>query len=96
MDKMGQELLVGLLIEVVHHLIIAARSIYFGDYAGLQLVHQLAEDDAVPQHVLIWDSWTKALPDNGFNPCLRLLFLLGLPLSCNLRAKQNYSTSSCK
>jgi hypothetical protein len=83
-----------LLTEVVHHLIIAARSVYSGDEAGLQLVDQLAEDDAIPQDVLVRYSRWEALPHNGLDPCLGLCFLFRLALSCNLRTEQECSNFS--
>lgn len=51
MGHMGRAAYV--LAQVVHHLVIAAGGVDLGDDAGLQAVHQLAQDDAVSQYRLI-------------------------------------------
>ena len=91
--EMGKEIDC-LLAEVVHHLVVAARCVYPGDEPGLQLVHQLAQDNPIPKHVFIRYSWREALPHNGLNPCLGFRFLFRLSLSCNLRTKHEQTNEA--
>ena len=60
-----------LLVDVLHHLELAARGVDLGDGAGLKLVHQLAQDLAVPDGILELASQLAA--DHGLNPLLGLL-----------------------
>lgn len=80
--------MIDVLAEVIHHLVVSAGDVDLGDDAGLQTVHQLAEDDAVAQSVLEGHG-REAFIDHRLHPFLGLHLLLGLPLSGTLEHEKD-------
>lgn len=76
-----------LLVNVVHVFVVSTGDVDLGDDAGLQAVHQLAQDDAVAQSLLV-RYVGKPLPDHRFDPLLGFLLLLGFTLARALELRK--------
>lgn len=72
------------LVDIVHHFVVSAARVDSGDDAGCQAVHQLAQDDSVPQRILKGEAGREAFPNHRLDPVLRLALLLWLALSGHL------------
>lgn len=75
------------LINVVHHLVVAPGGVDFRHNARRQPVHQPAEQDAIPQAVLVDVAGRKLFPDHRFDPVLRFALLVAIPLAGDLGRK---------
>lgn len=79
-----------LLINVVHHFIIAAGCINTRNNSGCQTIHQFAQNDAIAQCIFICN-WWETLADHRFDPLLSLVLLIWFTFTSNL-AKNNKET----
>lgn len=68
------------LADVVHEFVVTAGDVDLADDAGLQTVHQLAQDDAVAEGVLVRHV-RKPLADHSLDPSLGFLLLFWLTLA---------------
>lgn len=73
-----------LLVNVVHHFVVPAACVDFGNYSWRQTVHQLAQNNTVPEGILE-GHWGETFSNHRFDPVLRFTFLLWLTLSGDLQ-----------
>jgi hypothetical protein len=73
-------------VDVLHHLELAAHLVDFGDGAGLDLVHESAQDLSVLKHILVGLAAVEELfAEDGLDPIHGLLLLLGIALAGQLQ-----------
>lgn len=82
-----------LLGDVLHHLELTTRGVDLGDGSGLQLVNKLAKDGPVLEHLLEGFFRRELGAEDGLNPFLGFLLLLGVALGSELLKLITYKVS---
>lgn len=72
------------LADVVHHFVVAAAGVNFRHDAGRKAVHQAAQQNAVPQAVLVGESGGELFAEQRLDPVLGFAFLVLVALSGDL------------
>lgn len=79
-----------LLVDVVHHFIVATASVDFWNDSWSQSVHQFAQDNTIAKSLFICN-WWETFSNDCFNPTLSFELLLWVTFSSNLKCLGKYS-----